>query len=115
VVVEDESMLPALHPGDRLLVDPTYYRGRRPSRGETVVLRDPEGSGRLLVKRVGATEGESDPFGAAVPSRTVYVVGDDPARSRDSRSFGPVPLDGLVGRVWFRYAPANRRGPVNGE
>ncbi|MGP8074104.1 MAG: S26 family signal peptidase [Thermoplasmata archaeon] len=115
VVVEDESMLPALRPGDRLLVDPTYYRGRRPARGDVVVLRDPERPGRLLVKRVGATEGEPDPSGAPVPSGTLYLIGDDPARSRDSRSFGPVPLNGLVGRVWFRYAPGDRRGPVNGE
>ena len=115
MVVEDDSMLPALRAGDRLLVDPMSYRARRPGRGEIVVLRDPERPGRLLVKRVGATEGEPDPSGAPVPFCTVYLVGDDPDRSRDSRSFGPVPLNGLVGRVWFRYAPADRRGPVNGE
>ena len=44
----------------------------------------------------------------------------------DSRRYGPVPLDGLVGRVWFRYGPlrpdrpARRRGagradPLTGE
>jgi hypothetical protein len=34
----------------------------------------------------------------------VYVLGDDPTRSRDSRAMGPIPLDRLIGRpthvVW---------------
>ena len=115
MVVEDGSMLPDLRPGDRLLVDPTSYRSRRPRRGEIVVVRDPGDPGRLLVKRVGATEGESVSPGAPVPTGTVYVLGDVPGRSRDSRSFGPVPLGTVVGRVWYRYAPPDRRGRVDGD
>ncbi len=67
MVVEDDSMLPALRAGDRLLVDPMTIGPDGPGRGEIVVLRDPERPGRLLVKRVGATEGEPDPSGAPVP------------------------------------------------
>ena len=29
---------------------------------------------------------------------------------RDSRNYGPVPLELLVGRAWFRYAPLPRFG-----
>ena len=30
----------------------------------------------------------------------------------DSRSYGPVPLELLVGRAWFRYAPLRRLGRI---
>jgi hypothetical protein len=30
----------------------------------------------------------------------------------DSRRYGPVPLDLLVGRAWFRYGPLRRLGPI---
>ena len=30
----------------------------------------------------------------------------------DSRVYGPVPLDLLVGRAWFRYAPLRRIGRI---
>jgi len=30
----------------------------------------------------------------------------------DSRRYGPVPLDLLVGRAWFRYAPLRRLGLI---
>ena len=30
----------------------------------------------------------------------------------DSNRFGPVPVALLVGRVWFRYGPLRRVGPI---
>jgi hypothetical protein len=33
-------------------------------------------------------------------------------RPIDSRRYGPVPLDCLVGRAWFRYAPLRRIGRI---
>lgn len=38
------------------------------------------------------------------------VLGDNRARSTDSRSFGPLRRRALVGRVWYRYAPRGRAG-----
>jgi signal peptidase I len=34
-----------------------------------------------------------------VPRGTVFVIGDDPAASEDSRQLGPVPTDRVVGRA----------------
>ena len=90
-------MRPTLEPGDRLLV----VRGRRPPVGAVVALADPRDPGRVLVKRVAAW----GPEGAE-------VLGDDPAASTDSRHFGPVAPEALLGRVVRRYAPPGRRGPV---
>ena len=41
-----------------------------------------------------------------------FVLGDNPADSRDSRAFGPVPGERVIGRVWLRLWPPNSLGPV---
>jgi nickel-type superoxide dismutase maturation protease len=100
VVVHDASMRPALEPGDRLKVDRAAYRLRSPSVGEVVVLVDPEDPARWLVKRVAAVDRDG---------RTVDVRGDATEVARDSRRFGPVPFDLLVGRAYRLYYPPARR------
>ena len=109
MIVHDDSMRPTFLPGDRLYVDP------RPDRpltvGDVVALRDPERPGRLLLKRVVRLE-PCEPGATGPPPVAFVVEGDNAAQSRDSRHFGPVLADALVGLVWFRYAPASRAGPV---
>jgi signal peptidase I len=86
-------MAPALLAGDRLLVV------RLPPRvGDVVALRDPRAPARLIVKRV---VGVGD---------AITVLGDNADASTDSRSFGPVPPDSIVGRAVYRYAPTARAG-----
>ena len=114
-------MVPAIEPGDWLLVDPTI--GRWPRRGSIVVVHEPD-SGLLTVKRVAAGPGDRVPF-----AEGYLVLGADEARlradatseqaaaagfgqPRDSRRYGPVPLELLVGRIWFRYGPLGRLGRV---
>jgi len=103
VVVEDESMRPTLWPGDRLLVDRRAYRDRLPEVGEIVVLLDPEEPRRWLVKRVASVDRSA---------RTLEVRGDAAELARDSRRFGSVPARSLVGRVYHRYFPAERRAEL---
>jgi len=93
--IEDESMRPTLEPGDYVLVNRWAYRVRPPRRGDLVVVRDPELSDRFLVKRVSETEA----------STQIPLEGDNAAVSRDSRAFGAVPLDRIVGKVWLRLKP----------
>ncbi|TLZ54226.1 MAG: signal peptidase I [Methanobacteriota archaeon] len=90
--VQDESMRPTLEPGDYVLVNRWAYRFQSPKPGDLVVVRDPETLDRFLVKRV------SD---AAGPSQ-VHLAGDNQPLSRDSRAFGPVSIDRIVGKVWIR-------------
>jgi len=96
-VVRDTSMQPAFRPGDRLVI----ARWMRPRQGDAVVVRDPERPSTFLVKRVGRL---------AANNGDLVVQGDNPNVSRDSRHFGPVPRRLLVGRVVYRYLPAERRG-----
>jgi signal peptidase I len=97
-VVEGPSMEPAFRPGDRVLVNRLAYRKRTPRAGEVVVLRDPERRGHVLLKRVATAPGPAHP----APS-SVYVLGDNAAESRDSRAFGPVGRDQIIGKAWIKY------------
>ncbi len=90
--VDDTSMEPTLSPGDYVLVNRLSYRLHRPSKGDLVVVRDPEAPKRYLVKRI-----------ADLSVSGAFVVGDNEPLSRDSRSFGPIPASLIVGRV-FRAA-----------
>jgi signal peptidase I len=47
-----------------------------------------------------------------VPTNSFFVLGDNSKASSDSRVWGFVPGSNVLGRVWFRYAPAERVGVV---
>ncbi len=91
--VEGESMSPAISPGERVVVNKAAYWFSKPSAGDLVVLRDPRAPERLLIKRIDRPAGE----------RGWLVLGANEEESTDSRHFGPVRRELLVGKVWFRY------------
>lgn len=131
-VVFGQSMEPNLHPHQRLIVDKISYRLHAPQRNDIVVIRLPD-MDELLVKRIVALPGELVEIragviyvnGAAVAEPfphdmtpydmppiilsplSYFVLGDNRGNSNDSRSFGPVTLDEILGRVWLRYWPLN--------
>ncbi len=134
--VESYSMEPTLFEENRLIIDKISYRLRLPERGEIVVLDAPDGGDIPLIKRViglpgetisirnsqvfindkplvesylqTVTHGELPP--TIIPETHIFVLGDNRDHSRDSRSFGPVALDELIGRAWFRYWPVKKIG-----
>jgi signal peptidase I len=67
------------------------------------------------LKRVGAGPGDAvrtlDGPILLAPDQA-WLLGDDRSRSVDSRTYGPVPLDRLLARAWFRYGPLRRLGRV---
>jgi signal peptidase I len=44
---------------------------------------------------------------------TYFVMGDNRTVSEDSRVFGPIPRDLIIGRAWLRYFPLDRIGFMN--
>jgi signal peptidase I len=112
-------MRPAIEPGDWLLVDPTT--GTWPRRGAVVVFHEPD-TGELAIKRVAGGPGDHVPYaeGYLILARDEAWLLSDANEAEllatgfgepvDSRRYGPVAVELLVGRAWFRYAPLRRIG-----
>jgi signal peptidase I len=135
--VYGSSMEPNLHTDQRLVVEKVSYRLHAPRRGDVVVLR-PERGPELLIKRVIGLPGETlkiekglvyingkpieEPYleyrsdrsygPTTVPAGHIFVMGDNRGASNDSRVFGPVSLDRVVGRAWVSYWPLEQLGIV---
>ncbi|PIV09290.1 signal peptidase I [Candidatus Roizmanbacteria bacterium CG02_land_8_20_14_3_00_36_15] len=45
-----------------------------------------------------------------VPDNYLFVMGDNRPRSSDSREFGPVTIQSIIGLVFYRYYPPNKTG-----
>ena len=140
--VYGQSMEPNLHTDQRLVVEKISYNQwwhlRGPQRGDVVVFRVSPDSD-LLIKRVIGLPGDkveirsgrviingtnlNEPYLTQptygdygpldVPPLHVFVLGDNRGFSNDSRAFGPLPLDSIIGRAWFSYWPPGQWGLVH--
>lgn len=87
-IVKERSMEPFCTEGDFALVSRMSYFFSHPKVGQLVVLRDPTDPSRYIIKRITATEGSF-----------LWVEGDNKERSTDSRDFGWVGANALLGQV----------------
>jgi signal peptidase I len=137
VRVSSASMEPTLDVGDVVLVSQRPSGLDDLDRGDLVTFVSPE-DGRRTVKRVIGLPGDTlvikdsvlyvnervvdEPYvdhasidahysrTYTVPGGRVFLLGDNRGNSVDSRDYGPVAVDDLLGRVVVRLWPVVRRG-----
>src|SRR3990167_9766968 len=91
--VSGNSMTPTLHSGQDVLSINWFVN---PKVGDIVVIKK---SGKEMVKRIEKVEDDK-----------VFVIGDNPEESTDSRDFGPVNMDQVIGKVV--YGPSEIPCPI---
>jgi len=135
-VVRGSSMSPGIHDGDRILVNHLCYFLQPVQRGDIVVLHYPLDPRLDYIKRVIGLPGdtvriqgglvsvngevleepyisEPDPrveLTVCVADEHYFVLGDNRPHSSDSREFGQVPRENLVGKVDLVIWPPTRVG-----
>ena len=96
VAIAGDSMAPTLQEGEWWLA----WRTPTVAPGDLVVFAHPSARGVLAVKRV-----------VALRPAGLWVEGDNPNRSTDSRHFGALAVDRVLGRLMWRYSPWPPRRP----
>lgn len=83
--VDGESMMPAIRTGDAVLIDPAA----KIALGDVVLARHPYRSSIKILKRVSAVG----------PDGALSLIGDNPDESTDSRTFGSISIDLVIGKA----------------
>ena len=135
--VEGSSMEPSVHPNQYVLVDKISYWLGAPQRGDVVVFNYPLATDRDFIKRIIGVPGETvsvangavsvngqpldEPYIAAPPVSSgtwqlgphqYFVMGDNRNNSSDSRSWGPLERQYLIGKAVLTYWPPTNWGLV---
>lgn len=115
--IPTKSMIPVLNPGDYILVDTWSYHSSAPKNGDIALFISPEHKNRTLIKRILAIPGDTVVNNGYKPyiissintssiasamhinlkSELYFVLGDNLFHSRDSRFFGPISIDAIIG------------------
>lgn len=129
------SMEKTIMTGDMVFAEKVTYKVSKPKAGDIATFDDPLNPGRILIKRIIATEGQtidiknnklfidnveqkedyvnglptsalrsptvSYPY--TVPEGCIWVMGDNRTNSQDSRYFGAIPVDSVIGKALVVY------------
>jgi len=134
-VVSGSSMVPTFHNGEYLIVDQVSYRFENPMRGDVIIFHYPKDPSKFFIKRIIGLPGETvnlsrgtvtieapgkkpltldesyvknkslDSGKYKLGSGEYFVMGDNRISSSDSRVWGSLPKDLIVGRALLRLLP----------
>ena len=136
--IEGFSMEPNFHDGQYLFVNRLVYLLHPPERGDVIVFVPPSSTSRDYIKRVIGLPGDrveirdgqvfingrplaepyplnrgSSSFGpATVGADEYFVMGDNRDYSSDSRAWGMLAANKIIGEAWITYWPPNLIGFV---
>jgi signal peptidase I len=134
--VESISMQPTLYEGNFVIVNKLAYRLGDPGRGDIIVFYyPPDPTQEPYIKRVIGLPGDHiridagkvfvngsplvEPYTAVmtnqggewnVPENALFVLGDNRNNSSDSRTWGTVPLENVIGKSIVVYWPPEQWG-----
>jgi len=144
-VVNGASMEQTFRTNEYLVIDELSLHLRDPLRGEVIVFKSPENPSRFFIKRVIGLPGETvsikdikvtiskkgdnsitlnEPYintqthtntERTLGYKEYFVMGDNRDVSSDSRFWGPVPRNFIIGRVLFRFLPLSKMGITPGK
>ncbi|MFN0074439.1 MAG: signal peptidase I [Chloroflexota bacterium] len=132
------SMYPLLHPGEIVLCHRlAYCAGQRASRGDIVLFKHPAGPSGRMIKLIAGLPGEQievrndrlwindralqfhTPMVGSLPGRwkltanELFVLSYAVAVGTDSRTFGPIEQEQVLGKVWYLLPPSARKGRLD--
>ncbi len=137
--VEGFSMEPTYHNNNYIVVSKMTYKFKEVSRGDVIIFEYPIAPEEDFIKRVIGLPGDTvevangnvilngnilveDYIVAApvreypsftVPDGTLFVMGDNRNNSSDSRTWGPLPIENVIGRTIFVYWPFSDFGIID--
>src|SRR3989344_1501738 len=144
-LVRGASMEPTFEDGEYLIIDELTYHFRSPERGEVLVFRYPQDPSKFFIKRIVGLPGETieirdnkiflvkgeekirleEPFleqALTTPDGVVklgeeeyFMLGDNRLFSSDSRKWGNLDGDLIIGKVLLRLWPPDRIGASPGN
>ena len=136
-IVSGASMEPNFDNGEYLIIDELTYQFRKPQRGEVIVFRYPFNPSSFFIKRIVGLSGESvniksnkisidgkplaEPYldskletapeiDITLKDGEYFVLGDNRTHSSDSRFWGALPKNKIMGRALLRLWPINKVG-----
>lgn len=144
-LVNGASMYPTFETGDYLIVDQLSYKLHEPDRGDVVIFKFPLDESKFFIKRVIGLPGErvmiegKDVFietsdgnrfqleeefieldvdslqDTLLADDEYFVMGDNRLQSLDSRAWGPLKQEYIVGRAYLRLLPFSQTGFLPGK
>ena len=86
-------MEPVFKDGDQVVINRLTYVFSRPKPEDIVTIQHPHDRRKILLKKIEKLNSDN----------TYFVVGENKSDSEDSRFFGKINKEGILGKFWFRY------------
>jgi len=136
--VQGSSMFPNFEDGEMILTNKITYRFSQPKRGDVVIFQSPASKKDLIKRIIGlpgetlsiengkveingqdleekylsvkTSSGNflTDGNTYTIPNNNFIVLGDNRPNSQDSREWGPVEKEYIIGKAWIIYWPLGK-------